>query len=1550
MNQNQPPTRCSRCGAELPPHLPSGLCPKCLLEAGLGTQPQTGPGETVALSQSPALRGIPQPGEQFGHYRLARLLGQGGMGVVFEAEDLENGRRVALKILSQALDSPEARKRFLREGQIAASINHPNSVYVFGTEEIAGTPVIAMELVGGGTLRDRVVASGPLPATEAVDAILQIIAGLEAAQQAGVLHRDIKPSNCFMDPDGTIKIGDFGLSITTAVRTESNLTGAGSLFGTPAYSSVEQLRGEELTVRSDIYSVGVTLYYLLTGRLPFEAPNIVQLLVKVLEQRPQSPASLRAGIPGGLARAALHCLNKDPGARFQSYAALRRALLPYASSSPSPATLPLRFAAWIVDNFVISVPGWVLVFTFFGGPSFMTSPGHGGEKTLYSAVFSLLMVCYFGLFEGLAGASPGKALCRLRVVGLDGHTPGISKALARFLIFYGFSGLPVLALTLLSPYWITQYAGDPKGGLALGGLALVLPSAVQILMFLLLFCTCRRRNGFAGLHDLWSRTRVVSRSVQPIRPVLPPAQETPPAAGERPQIGPYHVLGELGRSGEAELFLGYDARLLRKVWLRKAAPGTPPIAPALCHLARPGRLRWLNGKRSDEDCWDAYEASAGQPLLNLVSTKQDWEKVRFWLLDLAGELKAGEKDGSLPAVLGLDRVWIASDGRAKLLDFPAPGSNSPRAVEPPQPASAQEFLRQAGLSALEGRAMSVEQARASSLALPLPLYARGFFQRLETAKDAGQLWEQLKAQAGKVATITRRRRLAMLAIALSFPLLTAVVMVLGSVMMRSKDTSEIAALQVCLAQVKSLGPAGTNSPGQPPAADEKRRQLEIYLAGRFGPIITNSVEWNGYLANALITPQQKVVAEQIVAAHPKISPAEFAEGGTAVKSQFPMIPAAIQGPSVFEGIPWMLPIVLYGSMLVYVIIPSLAGALFFRGGLAIHLLGIAVVGRDGRPSRLRALRRAMVAWLPLLLSPMLVMAARIVVGANYGLPAALSVLGLATLLSLSLRRSLQDRLAGTYLVPKGASYDTEPALNGPNHRWRLPLRIAGAVVLVVLVVVVVRVVRAVADLQKLSAQASTGASAARESNAVKACVVVLPNGTVAVDASIWVGTEKNASLNSFRPDEYTPRGMQRLQAHPLGEYNLPAVPGDMPVIVTHPKGLLVTTVAKAREDPRLRLRPFGRVEGILLSEGKPKPGGNLDFQLLTETPGQGLYLSRSATADQDGKFVLTNLPAGEYQIYRVFFPRRRMDEPTPVRPSHQGTLTVKEGETVQLQFGGNGRTVLGQAAPENPSIAVDWLNDSQSLELVRSSTAGGLSKFISESFGLGESAAEEMKNAREDRSYHLEFEEDGSFRAEDVPPGNYELRIKVTKPGPPGRERYLHEGELLGSLARKVTIPEGKEPFDLGRQIVAVKGEPAGAPVLPLDANLTTIEGRALQLASFRGKFVVLVFWTSWSEPSRKMLADLRAVRDEFARDSNLEFIAASLDDDADSLRQAAASGNSGFKLGRLAVGDRASVAEAFDITTLPAVFLLGPDGRIIARDLEAERLRTALRRALPRP
>jgi uncharacterized RDD family membrane protein YckC len=622
-----------------------------------------------------------------------------------------------------------------------------------------------MELVGGGTLRDRVTASGPLPASEAVDAILQIIAGLDAARQAGVLHRDVKPSNCFIDADGAIKIGDFGLSISTTVRTESNLTGPGSLFGTPAYSSVEQLRGEELTVRSDIYSVGVTLYYLLTGRLPFEAPNTVQLLAMVLEQHPQSPAKLRDGIPDGLGRAVLRCLNKDPGARYADYAALRRALLPYASFSPSPATLPLRFLAWIIDGLILGVPNYTLMFVTMGDLSAIASPGHRGARLLCSTASMLMTILYFSLFEGLRGASPGKALCHLRVVGLDGRIPGMRKALIRVLIFSAF-WLPGMMLTCFMP----QQIANPL-------------SLITTVIQLLVFCTCRRLNGFAGLHDLWSKTRVVSRSVQPVRPALSLTPEAPPATGNVPQAGPYHVLGEVGRSGDVTVLLGYDAQLLRKVWLRRVAPGTPPVAAALCHLARPGRLRWIDGRRSNDDCWDAYENPGGQPLLNLVSMKHDWAEVRFWLLDLAGELQACDKDGSLPAVLGLDRVWITADGRAKLLDFPAPGTHWPQADQPAKPG---EFLRQTAFSALEGRPVSLEQARFSTLAMPLPLDARGFLQRLETAADAGHAWAQLKPLTSKVPTITRRRRLAIFGMCLIFPLFITFCLALGNSALKSQ--------------------------------------------------------------------------------------------------------------------------------------------------------------------------------------------------------------------------------------------------------------------------------------------------------------------------------------------------------------------------------------------------------------------------------------------------------------------------------------------------------------------------------------------------------------------------------------------------------------------------------------------------------------------------------------------------------------------------------------------------------------------------------------------
>ena len=147
-----------------------------------------------------------------------------------------------------------------------------------------------------------------------------------------------------------------------------------------------------------------------------------------------------------------------------------------------------------------------------------------------------------------------------------------------------------------------------------------------------------------------------------------------PAGGRsKSVVGPYHVLETLGKSADTEWLLGYDLRLLRKVWIRLVPPGIPPVPASMRSVGRVGRLRWLTGRRSPGENWDAFEAVAGRALASLIQTPQPWRQARFWLFDLANEISAAEKDGTLPPVLAMDRVWITDDGRAKLLNFPAPG-------------------------------------------------------------------------------------------------------------------------------------------------------------------------------------------------------------------------------------------------------------------------------------------------------------------------------------------------------------------------------------------------------------------------------------------------------------------------------------------------------------------------------------------------------------------------------------------------------------------------------------------------------------------------------------------------------------------------------------------------------------------------------------------------------------------------------------------------------------------------------------------------------------
>jgi serine/threonine protein kinase len=267
---------------------------------------------------------MPAAGDRLAGYLIEDALGEGGMGVVFRARRVADGAAVALKVMRADLASDERhRRRFRREARAAAEVRHPHLVGLIETGEADGHWFIAMRLVDGMTLRQRIGAQGPLAVADLVQLALEVAAGLEALHDAGIVHRDVKPSNILIDSRGSAALADFGLARADRY---SAITEPGQVLGTLDYIAPELIRGEEPSPASDLYGLGCVLFEGLTGAPPFGGRSFFEVGMGHLEDQPPDPRARRPELPRAVAETVLAALAKDPGERPPTASAFAREL------------------------------------------------------------------------------------------------------------------------------------------------------------------------------------------------------------------------------------------------------------------------------------------------------------------------------------------------------------------------------------------------------------------------------------------------------------------------------------------------------------------------------------------------------------------------------------------------------------------------------------------------------------------------------------------------------------------------------------------------------------------------------------------------------------------------------------------------------------------------------------------------------------------------------------------------------------------------------------------------------------------------------------------------------------------------------------------------------------------------------------------------------------------------------------------------------------------------------------------------------------------------
>jgi eukaryotic-like serine/threonine-protein kinase len=1051
------PHFCGFCGKPLPESLPLDAAALAPTEHEAVTRT---PLTTPAADAAPELTEI-------GGYHLLRLLGGGGMGSVYEAEEPTSGRHVAVKLIAPGQElSADAVERFRREGRLASALSHPRCVFVYAADEDAGRPYIVMELMPGQTLADLVTERGPLPPSEAVEKILDVLDGLREAHRLGMVHRDVKPSNCFLEKDGRVKVGDFGLSKSLAV--DARLTKSGSFLGTPLYASPEQIRGETLGPQSDVYSLAATLYFLLTGRAPFEGGDAAATLARIVSDRAPPMRALRPAVPGGLDRAVLRGLERELSRRWRSLDEFREALLPFRPAGQVAAGPGVRFAAWLAD-FIVCVPiGWSVyaLYALVRGWNYFDFDPVTAERRLPEQILlgSLVTLCYFVFSEWWWGCTPGKRLLRLRVCTTgDVEPPGLARAFVRYAVFWLLTNVATLLDIAISAYLPTHALGrsaDSQEALvenAMRSLVLVLALRIgslllRILGIGLMVSTMRRRNGWRGLHEFASGTRVIQLPgiAKRIRVSAGRADALYLAEGIPEEIGPFVVAGALRWDDAVRILAAEDRTLGRAVLISLRPAADPPLSQLRRDCARATRLRWLASGEHAAWRWDAFPAPTGRCLPELVNDEGPltWTEVRPILEQLADEVVAAAGDGTLPDELTPDQVWVDSSGNVTLLDLSSRRqTNAEYSAGEPSLA----LLTRCALLALEGK----PRAAARRIRAPIPRHAAEMLGAAlvapPTFHSATNLRAALEETRDRPTEVTRARRathVALLVALLAWGLISCAfnswlfgnptglprLMVRYQALRNGQQALQrLEAGSACELVAGALDPrplARAIAVDQFGMDMDLRDRLQRHLAAEQQELneridAANPVERQIYANSDSILRRQEQDGSDLNGAVARLR----------ASSDYRKEARSMARESKTSGIEEAFPVFVSICTLVFWTSIWLLSALVFRGGLSYTLMGLSLVRSDGRlAGHFQSAWRVFLVWVP----PALLLAAATLLDWRYwsvlsasarpgwipwltgllrwtamGLIVAYPVLAI-----LSPRRTVHDWLAGTYVLPR----------------------------------------------------------------------------------------------------------------------------------------------------------------------------------------------------------------------------------------------------------------------------------------------------------------------------------------------------------------------------------------------------------------------------------------------------------------------------------------------------------------------------------------------------